>query len=161
MSKLSIIAAVSKNNAIGINNTLPWNCPEDLAHFKSLTMGHPIIMGRKTFESIGRALPGRTSIVVTRNPELKANGCLIAKSIQDAVEMCDKTAFVIGGAEIYRQALPFADAIFLTEIQKEVEGDAFFPEFDRTEWREVVRDERFQVNPEPLRFNFLAFERNA
>ena len=134
MSKISIIVAMAQNRTIGVNNTLPWRCPEDLRHFKALTMGHHMIMGRKTFESIGRPLPGRTTVVVTRDRELNIEGCLVAHSLPDALAACsnDSQIFIVGGAEIYAQAMPLVDTLYITEIQQDVTGDAHFPYFDKS-----------------------------
>lgn len=139
--RLSIIAAMAKNRVIGTNNTLPWRLPEDLKHFKALTSGHHILMGRKTFDSLGRPLPGRTSVVITRSRDLQLPGCIVANSIEDAIAACnqDNEIFIIGGAELYLQALDVADRIYLTEIQAEFEGDAWFPELDRVQWTESER----------------------
>jgi dihydrofolate reductase len=156
---ISLIVAMAKNRTIGIDNTLPWRCPEDLKHFKALTMGHHMIMGRKTFDSIGKPLPGRTTVVVTRNPELKIEGCVMAHSLQEAIAACeDDEVFIVGGAEIYAQALPLADTLYVTEIQQDVEGDAHFPEFDRAEWKEVARDKRSQSEPQPLEYHFVTYQ---
>ncbi len=162
MSKVSLIVAMASNRVIGINNTLPWRCPNDLKHFKALTMGHHIVMGRKTYESIGKPLPGRTTVVVTRNTRLKVDGCLVAHSLEEAVSLCgtDNEVFVVGGAEIYAQALPLADNLYLTEIQKDVIGDAEFPEFNLSEWREVSREIHHQEIPEPLAFHFVEYQRS-
>jgi dihydrofolate reductase len=159
---LSILVAMAANRTIGINNTLPWRCPEDLKHFKALTMGHHIIMGRKTFDSIGRPLPGRTTVVVTRNRELKIDGCLMAHSLQEAIAACanDHAIFIVGGAELYAQAMPLADTLFITEIQQNVAGDAHFPEFSRTEWQEVSREQHHQETPQPLDYHFVTYRRN-
>ncbi|WP_296643809.1 dihydrofolate reductase [Thiobacillus sp. 65-1402] len=145
--RVSVIAALARNRVIGIENRLPWRLPEDLAHFKALTLNHPILMGRKTFESLGRPLPGRTNIVITRNPDYCRDGCLAADSIAAALALCRDAdeVFFIGGAELYGQALPLADRLYLTEIQAEVEGDAWFPDYDRAPWREVSRDDRLRV----------------
>ena len=158
---LSIIVAMAKNRTIGVNNTLPWRCPEDLKHFKALTMGHHMIMGRKTFDSIGKQLPGRTTVVVTRDKNLKIEGCLIAHSLPDAIKLCagDEEAFIVGGADIYRQSLQLADTLYITEIQQNVEGDAHFPEFDRNLWQETARDVRTQETPQPLDYHFVTYRR--
>ncbi len=160
-SKISIIVAMAKNRTIGINNTLPWRCPEDLKHFKSLTMGHHMIMGRKTFDSIGKPLPGRTTVVVTRNQKLKIDGCIVAHSLQQAIAACadDNEIFIVGGAELYTQALPLADTLYLTEIQQEVKGDAHFPEFDNKEWQEIAREQRSQDIPQALTYHFVTLQR--
>lgn len=137
-----MIAALAKNRVIGAGNALPWRLPEDLRHFKALTMGHPVIMGRKTFESIGKPLPGRFNIVVSRSPAFTAAGCCVVDSPAAALAACNShhEAFVIGGAELYRALLERADVMHLTEIDCEIEGDAWFPEFDRKLWREVARE---------------------
>lgn len=139
--RISIIAAMARNRVIGIDNTLPWRLPEDLKHFKALTLGHHILMGRKTWESLGRPLPGRTSVVITRSQNLQVPGCLVANSIAEAVAACDNDneIFFIGGEELYRQALDVADRIYLTEIKADFSGDAWFPEFDTNLWRETGR----------------------
>ncbi len=157
---VSIIVAMSRNHTIGINNTLPWRCPEDLKHFKALTMGHHMIMGRKTFDSIGKALPGRTTVVVTRDKQLKIEGCLVAHSLQDAIKLCaeDEHIFIVGGADIYAQSLNLADTLYITEIQQDVEGDAHFPEFDKTEWAEITREIRAQETPQPLQYHFVTYQ---
>lgn len=162
-SCLSIIVAMAKNHTIGINNALPWRCPEDLRHFKQLTMGHHMIMGRKTFESIGKPLPGRTTVVVTRDPDLKIAGCLMAHSLPEAFEACidDSQIFIVGGAEIYAQALPHADTLYITEIRQDITGDAWFPEFDRSEWLEVSREAHSQETPQPLEYHFVTYRRNG
>jgi dihydrofolate reductase len=142
---LTVIAAVAKNGVIGLANALPWRLPEDLQHFKALTTGHAVIMGRKTWESLPpkfRPLPGRHNIVVTRDRNYRADGASVAHSLGEAVAVAaagDVTPFVIGGAELYRQALPLAGRLELTEIDADFAGDAHFPEFDRAAWREVAR----------------------
>lgn len=158
---LSIIVAMAKNRTIGIDNTLPWRIPADMQHFKRLTMGHHLIMGRKTFESIGRPLPGRTTVVVSRDRSLKIEGCIVAHSLAEAIAACagDSEFFVVGGAEIYTQALPLADTLYVTEIQKDVMGDAAFPAFDQSEWREVSREIRRQEMPEQLEYHFVTYRR--
>jgi len=163
MSHLSIIVAMAKNRTIGINNTLPWHLPADLKRFKELTMGHHMIMGRKTFESIGRPLPGRITVVVSRNQELKVAGCLIAHSLEQAIAACrgDDEIFVVGGAELYAQAMPLVDKLYITEIRQNVEGDAHFPAFKRNEWQEVSREMRSQQEPLPLEYHFVTYRRNG
>ncbi len=158
---LSIIVAMAQNRTIGVNNTLPWRCPEDLKHFKALTMGHHMIMGRKTFDSIGKPLPGRTTVVVTRDKSLKIEGCVIAHSLQDAVAACknDNEIFIVGGADIYAQSLQLADTLYITEIQQEVMGDAHFPEFARSEWMEISRERRSQQEPQPLEYHFVTYRK--
>ena len=160
-SCLSIIVAMAKNRTIGLNNTLPWRIPEDLRHFKALTMGHHMIMGRKTFDSIGKPLPGRTTVVVSRDRNLQIAGCIMARSMDEAIAACagDEKIFVVGGAELYRQALPLVDTLYITEIRQEVEGDARFPEFDRDAWQEESRDIRHQETPRPLEYHFVTYRR--
>lgn len=133
---------MAKNRVIGAGNALPWHLPADLKRFKALTMGHHIIMGRKTFESIGRPLPGRASIVVTRDPRYRAEGATTAGSLEAALRIAatDDEAFVIGGEQVFREALDVADRIYLTEIDKAFDGDVRFPAFDTAEWRLVARD---------------------
>jgi dihydrofolate reductase len=144
--KLSLIVATANKNAIGRNNELPWYLPQDLKYFKSVTLGKPVIMGRKTFESIGKPLPGRTNIVVTRQKDWKFAGVLVAKSVEEALEIGQQfrneqdslaeEIMVIGGAEIYRHALPIAKRVYLTRIDVNVDGaDAFFPELPATQWK--------------------------
>jgi dihydrofolate reductase len=142
MTCLSLIVAVARNGVIGINNTLPWHLPEDLKRFRALTTGHHIIMGRKTYESINRLLPGRTTVIVTRNKDYHVEGALIAHSLDEAVALCgnDTEAFLIGGAELFRDALETADRIYLTEIDAEFVGDTFMPPLDLAQWKEVSRE---------------------
>ena len=160
---LSIIVAMAKNRTIGINNTLPWRIPADMQHFKRLTMGHHLIMGRKTFDSIGRPLPGRTTVVVSRDHNLKIEGCTVAHSLSEAITACahDSQIFVVGGADIYTQALGLADRLYITEIQQDVSGDAWFPEFSRSEWLEVSREIHYQKIPEPLEYHFIEYRRKS
>lgn len=162
MSKISIIVAMAQNLTIGVNNTLPWRCPEDLKHFKTLTMGHHMIMGRKTFDSIGKPLPGRTTVVVTRDRTLQIEGCLIAHSLQDAIKLCEKDSetFIVGGADIYAQSLSLADTLYITEIQQDVDGDAHFPNLDKRAWQETAREVHSQVTPQPLHYHFVTYQRN-
>jgi dihydrofolate reductase len=161
MSKFSIIVAMARNRTIGVNNTLPWRCPEDLKYFKALTMGHHMIMGRKTFDSIGKPLPGRTTVVVTRNADLEIAGCVIAHSLNEAFAACtgDEEIFIVGGAELYRQAVSVADTLYITEIQQDVEGDAHFPEFDKSAWQETSREVHTQDAPQPLEFHFVTYRK--
>lgn len=139
---VSLIVAYATNRTIGRDNALPWKLPGDLAHFKRTTMGCPVIMGRKTWESLGRALPGRRNIVITRQSGYQAAGAEIATSLAQAVEMTRDSAevFVIGGAQIYEQSLRLANRIVATEVHAEVDGDAFFPELDAKIWRETSRN---------------------
>ncbi|MSP86562.1 MAG: dihydrofolate reductase [Methylotenera sp.] len=154
-----MIVAVAKNNVIGINNTLPWHLPEDLKRFRALTTGHHIIMGRRTYESLGRLLPGRTTVIVTRNQDYQLDGACIAHSLEVAVALCqnDDEAFVIGGAEIYQNGLELANKIYLTEVDLAVEGDAFFPAIDLKHWQETSREA--QVSVQGLVFSYVTYTR--
>jgi len=156
--RFSIIAAVASNGVIGRDNRLPWHLSDDLKRFRALTMGHHVIMGRRTWESIGRLLPGRTMVIVTRNPGYAVPGCLVAHSLQEAVALAgdDHEVFVIGGAELYREALKSAARVYLTEVHAEFEGDARFPEFDRSAWREVSRE---SGSDPALPHDFVVYER--
>jgi dihydrofolate reductase len=155
--KLSLICAMASNGIIGRNNGLPWQLPEDLKYFKTTTMGYSIIMGRKTWESIGQPLPGRTSIVVTRDADYVAEGAKVVHSIQDALRLAEsiaiidgtEEAFVIGGAALYATAMPIADRFHLTRVHAEVVGDTVISGFDESEWREVSRNnfQRNEANP--------------
>lgn len=139
---LTLVVAMARGRVIGTDNAMPWHLPEDLKHFKAVTLGKPIIMGRKTWDSIGRPLPGRRNIVVTRNEAWQADGAEVAHSLEEALGLVADCAeaCVIGGAELYRQALPLADRLSLTEIDLEVAGDAFFPAWDDGIWQESVRE---------------------
>ena len=141
---IALIAAVARNGVIGIDNRLPWRIPEDLKRFRTLTTGHSIIMGRRTWESIARPLPDRENIIVTRRPDFRAAGAQSAGSLNDALEIValPEPVFIIGGEALYRAALPVADMLYLTEIDKDFEGDARFPDFDRAAWRLVAHDPR-------------------
>ena len=139
--RVSLIVAMDRQRVIGHEGRLPWHIPEDLKRFKVLTMGHSIIMGRKTHESIGRLLPGRRSVIVTRQPDYAVPGAHVVHSMQEALAACagDEEVFVIGGGEIYREALPMADRIYLTEVEGNYRGDALFPELAVSEWRTTDR----------------------
>jgi len=138
-SRLSVIVAMSRNRVIGANGAIPWHLPEELKRFKSVTMGHHIVMGRKTWESIGRPLPGRTTVIVSRQPGYSVPGAKTAHSLDAAVAACgdDSEIFVIGGAELYAQALPRANRLYLTTVDAEIPGDTAMPAFDAGDWREV------------------------
>lgn len=139
--QISLIAAVARDGTIGAGNAIPWRIRGEQKHFRGITTGHPIIMGRKTHESIGRPLPGRRNIVVTRNPDYRAEGCEVFSSVEAALAACQEAdeVFVIGGAELYRACLPRADRLYLTEIDADFGGDTRFPEFDRSQWRTISR----------------------
>ncbi len=166
--RVAIIAALSRNGAIGRDNRMPWHIPADLKRFKTLTLGHPVVMGRKTFESIlastGRPLPGRGNIVVTRARDFSAPGCRIAHSIEEALAAASGAAevFVIGGGEIYALALPLAHRLELTEVDADIPGDAYFPDFDRGAWREAHRESHSAEGPGGgLRFDFATYDRRG
>jgi dihydrofolate reductase len=159
---LSAIVAMGINRAIGKNNQLLWRLPADLKHFKSLTTGHPILMGRKTFESIGKPLPNRTNIIITRKSNFDAPGCIIATSLAEAIEIGaenDTDIFIIGGAEIYRQLLPQIQRIYLTIVQQKFDGDTFFPELNEDEWQEVAHSDHAADAENPFAYSFVTLER--
>ena len=160
-SKVSLIVAVAKNGVIGTGGTMPWHITEDFAHFKAVTLGHSVVMGRKTYESIGRPLPRRRNIVITRNAELSIEGCEMATSLEAALAMCEgeEEVFVIGGGEIYRQAMPLADKLYITHVGIEVEGDTCFPNIDPTVWREVCREDFERGKDFEHPFSFVDYER--
>jgi len=158
-TRIYLVAAVSLNGVIGASGRLPWHLPEDLKHFKKLTLGHPVIMGRRTWESLGKPLPGRENIVVSRKAGFEAPGASVAATLEAAVALCtgEAVAFVIGGAEIYAAALPLADGLVLTEIQKDFEGDTHFPQWDRKAWRVTQRETHTAADG--MRFDFVLYER--
>ena len=162
MTLLTLIVARARNGVIGRDNTLPWRLPEDLQHFKRTTMGAPIIMVRKTWDSIGRPLPGRRNIVVSRNRDLHIEGADVVGSIEDAQRLCigAEQVFLIGGAQLYAEALPSADRLIVTEIDADVEGDAFFPAVDRTTWVETAR-EVHHSETNGFDYAFVTYERPA
>jgi dihydrofolate reductase len=161
MQNINVIAAMARNRVIGIKNTLPWRLSEDLQHFKALTMGHHIVMGRKTYESIGKPLPGRTTVIVTRDANYQVKGCLTAASIDAAIAACgeDAEVFFVGGADLYAQVLARADRLYLTEIQADYQGDAHFPEFDRDSWTETAR--QVHISQDGLGYHFVTYQRCA
>lgn len=163
--RIALIAAVAANGVIGRDNSLPWRLPDDLKRFKALTLGHPMIMGRKTWESLGRPLPGRRHIVVTRDRGYHAAGVETAHSLAEAVTACDEadTVFVIGGGEMYALALAegLADILYLTEVRAEVAGDTCFPEFDRAGFVECEREHHAVNDKHALAFDFVTYQRHA
>ena len=165
LPRVSLLAALAANRVIGKNNTLPWHLPEDLKRFKSLTMGHTIVMGRKTHESIGRVLPGRHNVVVSRQTGLIVPGAVVVHSLQAALEQVDSASatadelFIIGGAILYEQSLALAQRMYLTEIQKDFEGDARFPEFNRDDWIELSRERHVSAGTMQLTYHFVVLER--
>lgn len=158
---ITIIAAIDDNNALGKNNKLIWHLPEDLKRFKKVTSNHAIIMGRKTFESLGKALPNRTNIVITRNPNYKAKDCVTVHSLQEALKLVedDDNAFILGGAEIYKQAIGLVDKLDLTFVHHTFEADAFFPEIDKTIWKETSRIDCEADDKNKYNYSFVSFHR--
>jgi dihydrofolate reductase len=161
--RISLIVAMAKRRVIGVNNTLPWHLPADLKHFKSLTMGHHIVMGRKTYESIGKPLPGRTSVVVTRNAGYSVPGVIVVHSLEEAISACgnDEEVFVIGGAELYRQAIKIASRIYLTEIEADISGDAHFTEFDSDAWQEIARESHAADEKNAHPYHFVVYDKKT
>ncbi len=160
--KISLICAASQNGVIGKDNRLPWRLPADLKRFKQLTLNHPVIMGRKTYESIGKALPGRTNVIVTRQKDFKAQDCRVAHSLEEALRLCkgDEEVFVIGGASLYEEALKRASKIYLTRIHHDFEGDTTLFHMDMAVWKETQRQD-FQPDREnPYPFSFITLERS-
>lgn len=157
---ISLIVAVAQNGIIGTGGTMPWHITEDFRHFKAITTGHSVVMGRKTYDSIGRPLPNRRNIVITRNTQLSIEGCEMASSLEGALAMCEgeEEVFIIGGGEIYRQAMPLARKLHITHVGVEVEGDTRFPEIG-PEWREVGREEFERGKEFEHPFSFVDYER--
>lgn len=159
--RLNLIVAMARNRTIGRNNTLPWRLPEDLQFFKRTTLGHPIIMGRNTYESIGRPLPGRRNIVVSRQENYRAAGCEVVSSLEAALALCQSTqdVFVIGGSQLYALALPQAERLYVTEIKQEVEGDAHFPPFEHLGFNQTHRETHQATAPNTFAFDFVTYEK--
>lgn len=165
--KVSLIVAMSQNRVIGRENQMPWHLPDELKYFKRVTMGKPVLMGRNTFESIGKVLPGRPNIIITRNPDYEAEGISVVTSVEDALDLADQLtghdanaeAMVIGGAQIFAATLPIADRLYLTEVHAVVEGDVFFPEFPPERWRLVSREEHAKDERNPYPYSVLVLER--
>lgn len=156
---ISLIAAMSRNRVIGKNNTLPWNLPEDMKRFREITSGKPVVMGRKTFESIGKPLPKRTNIIITRDKNYKQDGCIVVHSADDSLKAAkgSEEIMIIGGEQIFREFLPRADKMYLTFIDEDFEGDAYFPEYNKHEWTEVHREEN--KSSDGLKYSFVDLER--
>jgi len=165
--KIVLIAAFAQNRVVGINNTLPWHLPEDLKYFKRTTSGKAIIMGRKTYDSIGRPLPNRTNIVISRNRDFQADGVRVVASLEAAIELAKEVNFindvqevmVIGGASIYEAALPIADRLYLTHVHAEIEGDAYFPEVNYKQWVEVSREDYQASDKNPYDYSFVVYDK--
>ena len=158
---LSLVVAASRNNVIGKDNALPWSLPADLKHFREVTTGHAVVMGRKTFESIGRPLPKRRNIVITRQADYAPEGVEIVRSFTAALHAVpsDEEVFVIGGGEIFKIALPLADRVYLTRVEADVAGDVFFPELDPKEWREASHTEGVVDEKNPYPHTFILLEK--
>lgn len=159
---ISFIVAMDKNHIIGKDNQLPWHLPADLAFFKRVTMSHPIIMGRKTHESIGRALPGRENIILTRDPSYTADGCFIIHSVDEikAIEQTkNEELFVIGGAEIFKETFKIADRLYITLIDEEFEGDTYFPDFDHKDWTVVSKEKGLKDEKNPYNYYFVIYDK--
>jgi len=156
--RIYLVAAVASNGIIGANGALPWRLPEDLQHFKRVTMGHPLIMGRKTWESLKGPLPGRDNIVVTRTAGYEAPGASVASSLEAALALClgEPVAFVIGGSSLFAESLPLAAGLVMTEIYKDFEGDTWFPQFERSRWKESQRERH--VTADGMKFDFVLYE---
>lgn len=157
---LSIIVAIAKNHAIGKDNKLLWYLPNDLKHFKNTTSGHTVIMGRKTFDSVGKPLPKRRNIVITRQA-ISIEGCEVVDSLEAAIALCkaEDEVFIVGGAEIYRQAIPLTDRIYLTIIDHEFDGDTFFPELNPDEWQESKREDFEPDEKNKYKYSFITLVR--
>ena len=156
--RIYLVAAVASNGIIGANGALPWRLPEDLQHFKRITMGHPVIMGRKTWESLRGPLPGRDNIVVTRTAGYAAQGAAVASSLEAALALClgEPVAFVIGGSSLFAESLPLAAGLVMTEIYRDFEGDTWFPQYDRSRWKECQRERH--VTADGMKFDFVLYE---
>ena len=157
---VSIVVAISENHVIGKNNKLLWHLPKDLKHFKDITTGHTVIMGRKTYDSVGKPLPNRRNIIITRQA-ITIAGCEVVSSIEVALELCkvENEVFIVGGAEIYKLALHLTDRIYITIIHQNFEGDTNFPEIDKFEWKEVSREDFEPDEKNKLPFSFITYER--
>ena len=166
---ISMIVAMADNRVIGRKNQLPWHLPHDLKYFKATTMGKPIIMGRKTYESIGRPLPGRSNIVVTTNPDFRAEGVKVVHNIDQALEVAEGVAvvdgaqeiMVIGGAQLYAEMLPRTQRLYLTQVHADIEGDAMFPELDWAQWQQLEREDYLAEGSNPYNYSFIVYRRNA
>jgi len=161
MNQITIVVAISENNAIGKDNQLLWHLPADLKHFKNKTTGKTIIMGRKTYDSIGKPLPNRRNIVITRQQGLQFAGIEVVNSLHEGLALCkdENEVFIIGGAEIYKQALPLVDKIELTRVHQEFEADAFFPELDQETWKETWKEDHLPDEKNKFAYTFATLER--
>jgi dihydrofolate reductase len=160
--KISLIVAMASNRVIGLNNKMPWHLSADLKKFKQITMGSPILMGRKTYESIGKPLPGRTNIIISRNTDYQQAGCLVFNNLETALQSASELTnelFVIGGSDLYQTLLPLADNLYLTLINQAVAGDTYFPEIDLNEWKEVAREDINDDTSTPFSYSFLTLDK--
>lgn len=160
---ISIIAAMADNRVIGIENRLPWSLPADMKWFRQQTTGKAVLMGRKTFDSIGRPLPNRRNIIISRAAALEVEGCEVANGVDAALALCrnEPEVMIIGGASFYEQMLPRADRLYLTLVHAEISGDAHFPGFDPAQWREIERQDHSADDANPFAYTFLILERRA
>lgn len=158
---ITLIAAIAHNNAIGKDNDLIWHLPADLKRFKSTTSGHHIIMGRNTYESIGKPLPNRTSVIITRNSDYTAEGCIVVNSLEEAIKVAkdDVSPFIIGGAQIYNQAIEIADKLDITEVHHQFDADVFFPEIDLKIWQEMSREKFSSDEKNQYDFSFITYQK--
>ena len=160
---ISAIVATAKNNVIGKDNNIPWYLPADLKYFKRTTLGHHIIMGRKSFISIGRPLPKRTNIIITRDPFFMASGCIVVHSLKEAIDIAkengEEEIFIIGGGQIYEQAMPLVNRIYLTEVNAEVDGEIYFPKINKQEWHEIKREANEPDEKNEYAYSFVILER--
>jgi len=161
MTRIAFVVAYDRGRAIGKDNRLPWRLPDDMRHVRNVTMGKPMIMGRRTWDSIGRPLPGRTSIVLTRDREFRCDGCLVARTPEEAMKLAGAVPEIIvfGGARVFEEFLPRADRIYLTEVETTVDGDTHFPAIDLAEWREIERTRHPADERHPYAFSFVTLDR--
>lgn len=158
---ISLIVAMDENRVIGFENKMPWHLPADLAYFKKTTIGHPIVMGRKTFQSIGRPLPNRTNLILTRDQSFRSEGCQVVHNIEEVIQIAKKEAlFVIGGAEIYKQFLPYAKKIYITQIIESFHGDTFFPELT-DEWQLIATERNEKDQKNDYRYEFQVYQKKS
>ncbi|KKI88693.1 dihydrofolate reductase [Bacillus sp. SA1-12] len=159
---ISLLYAMDKNRLIGRNNQLPWHLPQDLAYFKRVTMNHKIVMGRKTYESIGKPLPGRENIIITRDKNFSCEGCKVLHSIDEFLALankCEEEIFVIGGSEIFKEILPYTDRLYVTHIYHDFEGDTYFPETEDNDWKVISKEPGIKDEKNPYDFDFVVYER--
>ena len=159
---ISFLVAMDKNRVMGIDNRLPWRLPADVKFFKEVTMGHPVVMGRKTYDSIGKPLPGRENIILTRNVDYQPEGCKVIHTVEESIEyMKNKNdeVFVIGGAQLFKELFPVADRLYITEIHHEFEGDTFFPEFEESEWTLSSSEKGIKDEKNPYDYFFHVYDR--